>query len=237
MATWILFGKLIGVATLVGFGEKLCRKNLPLSAYPTPMDFLNKGDIINCDGRTYRVWEVSNDLYGLLPFPEDDSVTEQTVHYLPRDSSLQLIRRRNVDPLRDVPSNAKFFVETYPRTEYDLTTMRLWTDGQTGHVELHHVRMTGVLGVSDGSLTQTGPLTHEDVMSIGNEMKKIGYWDMDAKCTQTRSDSWWRLAATDGLRVHSVERYGESNEIRDVCEQCTDLIDWDALESGPFHVA
>ena len=30
-ATWFLFGKLIGVTTLVGFGEKRCRKNLPLS--------------------------------------------------------------------------------------------------------------------------------------------------------------------------------------------------------------
>ena len=30
LAAWILFGKLIGVATLVGFGEKRCRKNLPL---------------------------------------------------------------------------------------------------------------------------------------------------------------------------------------------------------------
>ena len=30
LATWILFGKLIGVATLVDFGEKRCRKNLPL---------------------------------------------------------------------------------------------------------------------------------------------------------------------------------------------------------------
>ena len=32
LATWILFGKLFGVATLVGFGEKRCRKNLPLAA-------------------------------------------------------------------------------------------------------------------------------------------------------------------------------------------------------------
>ena len=30
LAAWILFGKLIGVATLVGFGEKRCRENLPL---------------------------------------------------------------------------------------------------------------------------------------------------------------------------------------------------------------
>ena len=30
LAAWILFGKLFGVATLVGFGEKRCRKNLPL---------------------------------------------------------------------------------------------------------------------------------------------------------------------------------------------------------------
>ena len=29
----VSFGKLIGVATLVGFGEKRCRKNLPLSDY------------------------------------------------------------------------------------------------------------------------------------------------------------------------------------------------------------
>ena len=32
LATWFLFGKLIYVATLVGFGEKRCRKNLPLAA-------------------------------------------------------------------------------------------------------------------------------------------------------------------------------------------------------------
>ena len=31
LATWILFGKLFRVAALVGFGEKRCRKNLPLS--------------------------------------------------------------------------------------------------------------------------------------------------------------------------------------------------------------
>ena len=30
LATWLSFGKLFGVATLVGFGEKRCRKNLPL---------------------------------------------------------------------------------------------------------------------------------------------------------------------------------------------------------------
>ena len=30
LATRFLFGKLLPVATLVGFGEKRCRKNLPL---------------------------------------------------------------------------------------------------------------------------------------------------------------------------------------------------------------
>ena len=30
LAAWILSGKLFGVATLVGFGEKRCHKNLPL---------------------------------------------------------------------------------------------------------------------------------------------------------------------------------------------------------------
>ena len=33
LATWFLFGKLLGVATLFDFGEKRCRKNLPLYAY------------------------------------------------------------------------------------------------------------------------------------------------------------------------------------------------------------
>ena len=32
LATSFLFGKLFGVATLAGFGEKRCRKNLPLCA-------------------------------------------------------------------------------------------------------------------------------------------------------------------------------------------------------------
>ena len=32
LAAWILFGKLFGVATLFAFGEKRCRKNLPLAA-------------------------------------------------------------------------------------------------------------------------------------------------------------------------------------------------------------
>ena len=30
LATWFLFGKLVRVAMLVDFGEKRCRKNLPL---------------------------------------------------------------------------------------------------------------------------------------------------------------------------------------------------------------
>ena len=33
-ATWVLFGKLFDVAMLVGFGEKRCRKNLPLHDLP-----------------------------------------------------------------------------------------------------------------------------------------------------------------------------------------------------------
>ena len=33
LATWFLFGKLITVATLFDFGEKRCRKNLPLDDY------------------------------------------------------------------------------------------------------------------------------------------------------------------------------------------------------------
>ena len=36
LATWLLFGKLIGVAMLVGFGEKRCRKNLPLDDLTNP---------------------------------------------------------------------------------------------------------------------------------------------------------------------------------------------------------
>ena len=32
LATWFLFDKLFGLTTLVGFGEKRCRKNLPLAA-------------------------------------------------------------------------------------------------------------------------------------------------------------------------------------------------------------
>ena len=34
LATWILFGKLFCVATLFDFGEKRCRKNLPLCDLP-----------------------------------------------------------------------------------------------------------------------------------------------------------------------------------------------------------
>ena len=37
LATWFLLGKLIGVTALVDFGEKRCRKNLPLG----DLDFTN----------------------------------------------------------------------------------------------------------------------------------------------------------------------------------------------------
>ena len=36
LATLFLFGKLIAVATLVAFGEKRCRKNLPLCGRARP---------------------------------------------------------------------------------------------------------------------------------------------------------------------------------------------------------
>ena len=60
MATWFLFGKLISVATFVGFGKKRCRKNLPLSA-PLAMSkrdalydelFDNDGVIVSPDDNT-----------------------------------------------------------------------------------------------------------------------------------------------------------------------------------------
>ena len=38
LATWFLFGKLFGIATFVDFGEKRCRKNLPLAAQSSSMD-------------------------------------------------------------------------------------------------------------------------------------------------------------------------------------------------------
>lgn len=142
-----------------------------------------------------------------------------------------------MNSLLGVPSEAKFYVETYPDTEFDLSKMRVWTDGKIGRIEVQHVRMTGVFGATDGSLAQTGRGTHSDVMSIANELKMIGYWDLEPKCEGERSESWWSLAATDGLRTHCVERYGESNEIRTVCERCNDLIDRDALESNAFRVS
>ena len=40
MATWFLFDKLFGVATLVGFGEKRCRKKLPLYAWGTKLHYV-----------------------------------------------------------------------------------------------------------------------------------------------------------------------------------------------------
>ena len=38
LAAWFLFGKLFGVATFVGFGEKRCRKNRPLSSRDQTMN-------------------------------------------------------------------------------------------------------------------------------------------------------------------------------------------------------
>ena len=49
LATWILFGKLIGVATHVAFGEKRCRKNLPLA------DTINRMDTIEHAGRHIEI--------------------------------------------------------------------------------------------------------------------------------------------------------------------------------------
>ena len=50
LATWFLFGKLFCVATLVDFGEKRCRKNLPLYDLPMsdsdPNDDLPPGAIV-----------------------------------------------------------------------------------------------------------------------------------------------------------------------------------------------
>lgn len=199
---------------------------------------LNRGDIIEHDGQRFRVWEINGEFYGLLPSPQIEEETEQSPFYIAKLSTFQLIRRRSVEPFHAVPPTATFILETCPKTEYDLTTMRLWTDGHQGHVELQHVRWTGVLGVSDGSLTQTGTVGHQDVANIERELQRIGYWKLTEKPDHPgTSGAWWLLRATDGTRVHSVERYGETNEIRAVCEQCYDLINWNDLESGEFNVA
>ena len=54
LATWILFGKLLSVATLVAFGEKRCRKNLPLSdtgmkAMRAELAFFDGDDLLSRD--------------------------------------------------------------------------------------------------------------------------------------------------------------------------------------------
>ena len=56
MATWILSGKLFGVATLVGFGEKRCRKNLPLYALlmSSDIDLKQLEDVL--EGLNYTVF-------------------------------------------------------------------------------------------------------------------------------------------------------------------------------------
>ena len=41
LATWFLFGKLFGVAALFDFGEKRCRKNLPLSDLRSMKDIVS----------------------------------------------------------------------------------------------------------------------------------------------------------------------------------------------------
>ena len=52
LATWFLFGKLFGVAMLVGLGEKRCRKNLPLGdsiAMADPQAFSTEGFLFPLD--------------------------------------------------------------------------------------------------------------------------------------------------------------------------------------------
>ena len=199
---------------------------------------LNRGDIIEHDGQRFLVWEINGEFYGLLPSPQHEDATEQSPFYIAKSSTFKLIRRRSVEPFHAVPPNATFMLETCPTTEFCLTTMRLWTDGCQGHVELQHVRLAGVLGVSDGSLTQTGKVGHQDVADIERELLRIGYWKLTEKPDHLgTSGPWWVLKATDGTRIHSVERYGEANEIRAVCERCYDLINWEDLESGEFNIA
>ena len=60
MATWFLFGKLFGVATLVGFGEKRCRKHLPLSA-PSMLETFDNSRVLWRDTEVGHIERVGYD--------------------------------------------------------------------------------------------------------------------------------------------------------------------------------
>ena len=59
LATWFLFGKLIGVAMLVCFGEKRCRKNLPLCATSQPKPLFQMSSLQLGSDRSLPVHEAS----------------------------------------------------------------------------------------------------------------------------------------------------------------------------------
>lgn len=153
------------------------------------------------------------------------------------------MRRLLISPPRygcsvfDIPHNARFIIETHPETNYDLTTLRLWTDGSIGHLELYHFRMTGVLGESDGTLPQSGLVSHDSILAIQEELEAIGFWDLNPKLNTPKTDAWWYLAASDRVQTHFVERFSDNNEIASICRRCYGLVDWDNLHTGPFEVS
>jgi hypothetical protein len=124
--------------------------------------------------------------------------------------------------MRWVPQGASFALETcdpHP-TDFDWARILIWREDDVAMLERRHTRITGVLGISDGTWCSHRRLMDAEWQGLVAELGEIPFWDLSPEGVKKGTDQWWELTVLSPERMHSVRRYSTPNEIQRVCQCC-----------------
>jgi hypothetical protein len=124
--------------------------------------------------------------------------------------------------MRWIPNGASLALETcdpHP-PGFDFAEIFIWRESDVATLERRQTRITGVLGVSDGTWCSHRRLTDAEWQGLVAELGDIPFWDLSPEGAKKGTDQWWELSVYSAGKKHSVRRYSTPNEIQRICKYC-----------------
>jgi len=121
-----------------------------------------------------------------------------------------------------LPKKASLAFETWdphPRG-FDWAEILIWRESDVAILERRRTRITGVLGVSDGTWRSHRRLTEVEWQGLIAALADTPFWTLSPEDAEKSGDQLWELSIYSAGKKHLVRRYSTPNEIQTICECC-----------------
>ena len=136
--------------------------------------------------------------------------------------------------MRWLPKKASLAFETcdpHP-PGFDWAEIFLWRKSEVAMIERRRTRITGVLGISDGTWRSHRRLTDVEWQGLVAPLADIPFWTLSPEDAEEGGDQLWELSIYLAGQKHAVRRYSSPNEIQPICEYCYALASSGEFEDG-----